>query len=251
MKPPLDWDAKTYDRVADPMEQWAREVIARVPLRGDETILDAGCGSGRVTALLVALVPRGRVVAVDGSARMVALARERFGDAVPVLHQDLLELTLDEPVDLLFSTAVFHHIHDHERLFARCHDALQPGGRLVAQCGGLGNISGFRGTSDVVAQREPYAEHLRDMPAPWNYASPQDTERRLTDAGFTDITCWLQPKPTPIAEPHPYLATVLLNYHLERLPEELRGPFVADVVAEVGEPFVADYVRLNIQATRA
>ncbi len=247
---PLDWDAETYDLVSEPQQEWAREVIDRLHCSGDEAILDAGCGSGRVTRLLAPLVPRGRIVAVDASEQMVAKARENIGDIAQVLHQDLLELTLDGPVDLVFSTAVFHHIHDHERLFARCYAALRPGGRLVAQCGGLGNIAGFRAIADAVAARDPYAQHLRGMRAPWNYAAPDKTARRLRGAGFVDTDCWLQPKPTELREPRAYLATVLLNYHLERLPAELHEPFVADVHAAAGDPVIADYVRLNMTARR-
>jgi trans-aconitate 2-methyltransferase len=246
----LDWDAATYHSVASPQERWAREIIARVHLRGDEAILDAGCGTGRVTQLLLELIPQGHLVAVDASERMVAAAREHLGDRAEVLHQNLLELHLQQPVDVIFSCAVFHHIHDHETLFARCFAALQPGGRIVAQCGGLSNVAQFRARADEVAAREPYVEHLRDMPAPWNYASPQDTEQRLRDAGYDEVRCWLEPRATPIDDPPAYLSSVLCNYHLDRLPAELHEPFVADVARQAGDPLVVDYVRLNIDARR-
>ncbi|MHB8492173.1 MAG: class I SAM-dependent methyltransferase, partial [Solirubrobacteraceae bacterium] len=187
MTNPLDWDAATYDRVADPQEVWAREIIARMELRGDELVLDAGCGSGRVTCLLLEELPRGGVLAVDASPAMVERAREALSTALParvtVERQDLLELTVRDPVDAIFSCAVFHHIHDHERLFARLRAALAPGGRLVAQCGGEGNIDAFRHISEEIAARPPYGEYLADMPSPWNYAGPQLTEARPGGAG--------------------------------------------------------------------
>ena len=116
-------------------------MIERIPLRGDETALDAGCGTGRVTRLLAERLPRGRVIAVDGSRAMVEEATERLADLAPrvsVRHGNLLELELDEPVDLIVSTATFHWILDHDALFRRLFAALRPGGRLVAQCGGRG-----------------------------------------------------------------------------------------------------------------
>jgi trans-aconitate 2-methyltransferase len=247
---PLEWDAATYDRVADPQEEWAREVLARLELRGDERVLDAGCGSGRVTRLLAELVPAGHVIAVDGSAAMVSRARENLRQEIDVVQQDLLELSLPEPVDLVFSTAVFHHIRDHDTLFERVRGVLRPGGRLVAQCGGEGNVSRFRSQADVVARREPYNQFLEGMPRPWLFASPSDSERRLRANGFEQVRCWLQPKPTVPGDPHGFLRTVLLNYHVDRLQEELRDPFVDDVLAAT-EPLEVDYVRLNIEAVAA
>src|SRR6187431_1425343 len=97
---PRDWDARTYDRVADPMTRWGAAVLDRLPLRGDERVLDAGCGSGRVTELLAERLPGGRVVALDGSSQMVAAARERlapFGDRVEYVVADLLEPLPLEP----------------------------------------------------------------------------------------------------------------------------------------------------------
>jgi trans-aconitate 2-methyltransferase len=259
---PLDWDAATYDRVADPQEAWAREIIARLDPRGDEVVLDAGCGSGRVTQLLLERLPQGRVIAVDASPAMVARAGERLaraGERAQVRCEDLLELRLPERVDAVFSCAVFHHVHDHERLFARLHAALRTGGRLVAQCGGEGNIAHFRAIADEVAARPPYAEHLAAMPAPWHYATVAETEARLRATGFAEIRCSTEAKPTIPSDARAFAGSVLLNYHLERLRErlsaeearELGGAFVEDVLAHAGEPLELRYVRLNIEATAA
>ncbi len=260
---PLDWDAATYNRnrVADPQEQWAREIIARLDPRDGGVVLDAGCGSGRVTKLLLERLPAGRVVAVDASPRMVELARETLAQdceagRVEVQRQDLLELDLAEPVDAVFSCAVFHHIHDHDRLFAKLRAVLRDGGRLVAQCGGAGNIDGFRTLAEFVAARAPYAEYLAGMHPPWNYASVADTEARLRVAGFDEIDCCTQLKPTTPADPRGFAETVLLNYHLGHMrasapaerAEELTGAFVDDVLANAGDPLELQYVRLNIQA---
>ena len=246
-----DWDAASYDRVSDPQVEMARAVLERLPLRGDETVLDAGCGSGRVTALLLERLPAGHVVAVDSAPSMVEHAREALGDRATVLCASLTELTLDEPVDAAFSNAVFHWIADHDRLFRRLFAALKPGGRLVAQCGGKGNIDAFRRLADEVAAEPPYAEHMRDFAGPWNYASPEDTEALLAAAGFEDVRCWLQPWPVQPPDPLEYARTVCLGNHLEALPEQLREPYAEEVVRRSGQPFVLEYVRLNIDATRA
>jgi trans-aconitate 2-methyltransferase len=247
-----DWDAATYDRVSNPQVEMAEAVLARLPLRGDETVLDAGCGSGRVTELLLDRLPEGRVVAVDSAPSMVEHAREALPpERATVLRQSLTELTLDEPVDAAFSNAVFHWIADHERLFERLSAALKPGGRLVAQCGGKGNIDTFRGLADEVAAEPPYAPYMEDFVGPWNYASPEDTEARLRAAGFEDVRCWLQPWPVTPDDPFAYAGTVCLGNHLEALPEELRRPYAEEVIRRSGEPLVLEYVRLNIDARRS
>lgn len=246
-----DWDAITYDRVARPQEEWARDVLDRLPLAGDETVLDAGCGTGRVTRQLLERLPRGRVIAVDSAPAMVKRARAELpADRVEVLQADLVDLVLEEPVDAVFSSAVFHWIADHDRLFYRLHAALRPGGRLVAQCGGRGNVEEFHRAVATVAEREPYQQTLGGWSGPWNFAGPQETEERLRRAGFTDVRCGLRDRPTRPPEPADFVRTVCLGHHLDRLPEDQRAPFVADVLAEAGEPLVLGYVRLDIEARR-
>jgi len=239
-----DWNAESYQRVSAPMEAMGREVLDRLELRGDERVLDAGCGTGRVTAALVERVPRGEVVAVDGSPAMVAEAQERLGPGVEVFVADLLELELDAPVDAILSTATLHWIPDHDRLFERLFAALNPGGRIVAQCGGAGNIASVRAAVDAVA--EPA---LAGYPGPWHFASPQETAERLERLGFTDVRAWPQDVRVEPEDPREYLATVVLGSHLERVPAERRDAFVEAVLARMPEPAI-DYVRLNLQARR-
>lgn len=221
----MSWDAAAYDRLADPQEQWAREIIARAAIAPGERVLDAGCGSGRVTRLLLELTDD--VVAVDGDGAMVEQARSGLPDAVPVLHQDLLGLALDEPVDVVFSCAVFHWITDHETLFARLRAALRPGGRLVAQCGGHGNIARVL---EVVGER----------PGTWLYATPEDTEARLRAAGFSDARAWLEPKPTRVPDLAAFLETVILHGQPDARETARRAAPQLDEL---------DYVRLNLEAT--
>jgi trans-aconitate 2-methyltransferase len=243
-----DWDAGSYHRVSVPHEEWARSVLDRLPLTGDETVLDAGCGSGRVTELLIERLPRGRVIAVDGSASMV----EKVGDVLrprdEALVADLTSLELDEPVDAVFSSAVFHWVLDHDRLFRRLSAALRPGGALAAQCGGAGNIDRLRRISDEVAASEPFAPYFEGFGAPWNYAGAEESEARLGAAGFEDVRCWLQPWMIEPPEPAEFLRTVCLGPHIDRLPEDLRAPFVEQILDAEPKPLQLEYVRLNIEA---
>jgi trans-aconitate 2-methyltransferase len=244
-----DWDAATYHRVSAPQLEWAERVLERLPLRGDEIVLDAGCGSGRVTQLLLDRLPRGHVVAVDSSQSMVDHAREALDPGrATVFRADLTELVLEEPVDAAFSNAVFHWIGDHDALFARLHAALRRGGLLVAQCGGKGNVARFHAAAREVAAEPPYAEHLAGWRGPWNFASAEETRERLERAGFTEIDTWLEPYPVIPPDPTGFLRTVCLGPHLEQLPEELRAGYVDAVRERCGTEL--DYVRLNIDAKK-
>ena len=245
-----DWDAATYHRISGPQLSWAQEQLDRLHLHGDEVVLDAGSGSGRVTALIAELVPRGRVYGVDAAPSMVAHAREELGDRATFLCQDLLELELPEPVDVVFSNATFHWIHDHQALFDRLHAVMAPAGRLLAQCGGAGNIHTFRVLADEVAAEEPFAPYFLEWHGPWNYAGAEETSERLTRAGFTEVETWLQDKPTPLEDPRPFVSTVCLVRHLDVLPAELRDRFIDAVLERYEHPFVLHYVRLNMTARR-
>jgi trans-aconitate 2-methyltransferase len=201
-----------------------------------------------VTAELVRRVPRGRVYGVDVAPSMVEHARAALGDQATVLCQDLTELALPEPVDAVFSNATFHWIHDHDALFAAVHGAMKPGGRLVAQCGGRGNIDAFRNVADEVAAEPAFARYFESWQRPWNYASAEQTAARLERAGFTDVETWLQPK--QVEPPRVFVQTVCLVRHLDPLPESLRNAFVDRVLERAGHPLVLDYVRLNMSARR-
>ena len=245
---PIEWDAESYDEISGPQLSWGMEVLGRLELRGDETALDAGCGSGRVTEELVNRLPDGRVIAVDGSAAMVAKARERLGERAGYLVADLSELEIDEQVDLVFSTATFHWIPDHDQLFGRLRSALRPGGRLVAQCGGEGNIHEHAEATAAVAALSEFSPYLEDA-EPWNYAGPEQTEGRLRRAGFSEARCWLEPKPVVPEDPLRFTMTATLGAHLARLPEELRQPFAEAVIERSQKPLTLDYIRLNIEAS--
>ena len=242
-----DWDARTYDRIADPQHSWGIAVLDRLPLVGTERVLDAGCGSGRVTEILAERLPRGRIVALDASPAMLDEARHRlaqFGDRVEYVQADLGQpLPMDGRVDAILSTATFHWVPDHAALFRNLAAVTRPGGRLVAQCGGAGNIEGLRRVTRTVGD---------GFDPPRMFATPLDTAARLEAAGFGQVEVWLTDEPTrfePGAPLETFLETVCLREHVARLAPETRSAFVREVARRMPEP-VLDYVRLNILATR-
>jgi trans-aconitate 2-methyltransferase len=245
-----DWDAASYDRVSHVQEGWASAVIDRLELAGDETVLDAGCGSGGVTAMLLDRLPSGRVIGVDASPSMIEQARLALGDRVELIVADLLDLELPHPVDAVFSNATFHWILDHRRLFERLHAGLRSGGRLEAQCGGLGNVEDFLNSIESVNGDERFAPYLRGIASTWNFASPGDTEVRLQNAGFVSVRAWLEERSERPRRPREFLEAVCLGAHLDRLPDELHEPYVTAALEVIPRPLTLDYVRLNISARR-
>lgn len=243
-----DWDGATYDRVADPMTRWGANVLERLRLRGDERVLDAGCGSGRVTEQLLERLPRGTVVALDASPSMLAEAArrlERFGNRVTLVCADLGQpLPVEGMVDAVLSTATLHWVADHDALFRNLVAVLRPAGQFVAQWGGAGNIQSVLDALRAAGET---------WPGPWNFAPPEATRRRLEAAGFEVEQIWLHDEPTPLGPGAPletYLETVILGAHLERLPDAARKPYVRVVAQHLPTP-VLDYVRLNVVARRA
>src|SRR6476620_2403591 len=199
------------------MTGWGLEVLERLRLRGDETVLDAGCGTGQVTEALRERLPRGHVIALDASPSMVAAAVERLGaDRMTYLTQDLLD-----PIPI---AAV-----------------LRPRGQLVAQCGGWGNLERVNAAAERAAGI--------DLMATKRYATPEETWTRLEAEGFVDIETWLTEAPIelPAGELEPYLRTVILSGEVARRSPEDADQLVHAVATELGEPSI-DYVRLNIVA---
>lgn len=251
-----EWDAASYEELADPMTRWGAEFLEYVDLRGDENVVDAGCGTGRVTELLLERLPEGTVLAVDISEKMVTAAAERFaGDRrVTVERQDLLELDA-RPADVIFSTATFHWILDHDKLLQKLAENLKPGGLLAAQCGGTGNVARVLATAEEVMQEERFQETFDGWSDKKYFADPETTKARLEKAGFGEIETWLHEEPTEfdsVEKLARYLKTVILRQHVAALPEDERDAFaraVAERMSQHGE-LVVDYVRLNMLARR-
>ncbi len=258
--PNRDWDARTYHQVARPHAAWGANVLDRLQLHGNETVLDAGCGSGRVTEGLVKRLPHGHVIAADLSAAMLQEARQAlqpYATRVSFLETDLQEIDSKlqgKTVDAIFSTATFHWIQDHLRLFQALHAILNPHGQLVAQCGGGNNLRRFMHTADQVAAQEPFTEELHGKSLWRHQYGAEETEQRLQQAGFQDVHVWLEDSPQHFDDAkalQDFARTVVLSRHVAALPEHKRDDFVAQVVTRVRDQegsYSLDYVRLNMDA---
>jgi trans-aconitate 2-methyltransferase len=256
-----EWNAKAYNRLLSPMQTWGEAVVEKLALRGDETALDLGCGSGRLTEFLLRRVPQGRVIAVDRSANMLASAREHlepiYGGRVDYLQASLDDLELNQVAELAFSNAAFHWVRDHPRLLRAIFAALKPGGFLVAQCGAAPNIARVRERLDRLQQSEPFRAYFGDWPGPWEFASPELMAERLTAAGFVDVETSMFEAPVHLSswdETHDFFENVILGTHLARIPDAaLRASYLHSMVEQSAAddpPYQQDYWRLNLRARR-
>jgi trans-aconitate 2-methyltransferase len=252
-----EWNAAVYHVVSEPQFAWGLRVLDRVAVAGNEHVLDAGCGSGRLTMELAARVPAGRVVACDLSDNMVRVARKTLGVAPDriVVRADLSQLPFRSAFDLIFSTATFHWVRDHERLFKELRGALRSDGRLEAQCGGGRNLALIHGRADSLASQAQFRDEFRGWQEPWLFASPDETEDRLRRAGFATARCWLEYAPTTFQDAAHYrdfVQAVVLRPYLSRISNEaLRARFLETLVGEASTddpPMTLDYWRLNISA---
>ena len=252
-----EWNAAAYHRVSGPQVSWGKKVLSRIQLRGNETLLDAGCGTGRLTEDLLQALPNGRVVGVDLSRNMLETAREHlaaYGGQVMFLSADLSDLPFHQAFDGIFSTAAFHWVLDHDKLFRSLHCALKPGGWLIAQCGGGPNLARVRERARNLIGASAYSEFLGNFREPWEFADAETTAARLHRAGFENIETSTEPAPTTFDSPEQFsefIRNVVFHRQLERIPDEsARKAFIGELTNQAmrdDPPLTLDYWRLNLQ----
>jgi trans-aconitate 2-methyltransferase len=259
-----EWNAANYHLVSKPHEKWGASVLDRIPRTDIALAMDAGCGTGKITGGLLERLPDAKVVAVDYSPAMLAVAEKeygpRYGERVSFRQVDLSTASaadFPERFDLIFSTATFHWIHDHQRLFHLLFDLLKPGGWLVAQCGGGPNLAEARAFAGKLMTGERFGHYFTRWVEPWIYENDGDTARQLEVAGFSDISAWLEEQPTDMGDAdtyRDYVRTVIFREHLAAISNDAdKVAFVEALVANAATanpPFVLDYWRLNMVAKR-
>lgn len=236
------WDGSIYDAVSGPQLDAGRRVVSGLNVLDGGVIVDAGCGSGRVTELILDAWANVTVVAMDVSSSMLSAAENRlrrYAGRVELIQADLTDAwPLQAPVDAVVSTNTFHWILDHRALFAAAHDAIKPGGQLLAVAGGSGSLESVRTTARRVGVG---VEGMN------NYADPEHTADLLGEAGFVEVRCWLDDEPVRFPT-HDDFVEYLANAALA--PYDRGAELASRVADDLAEP-VADFVRLNIIARRS
>ena len=252
-----EWNSAVYHRLSGPQVSWGKRVLSRLRLRGDEVVLDAGCGTGRLTAELLAALPHGRVIGIDQSQNMLNSARAhlaQFEGRVRLVACDLLHLPFEAAFEGIVSTAAFHWVLDHDRLFANLRHVLIPGGWLEAQCGGGPNLERLRRRADALAATPKFTSYFAGFREPWRYQDAEAAAATLRRAGFVDVETSVESAPTVLEDSAHYrefVRNIILRRHLENLPtEQARSEFMAQMTEQAAKddpPFLLDYWRLNLR----
>lgn len=254
-----EWDARSYHAVSEPQFEWGKRVLTSLELAGDESVVDAGCGTGRLTTLLANRLPKGSIVALDRSDNMAQVAAKTLAPipGATVAVADISAMPFPSVFDVVFSTATFHWILDHDRLFAEVYRVLKPGGRVHAQCGGGANLQRIQTRAFELSQTPEFAPMFRDWQWATYYADVESTTRRLRGAGFVDIDVNLEAAPFVFPSPEvfaTFISTVVLRAFLARIKtDDLRRQFVdriTEMAATDSPALELDYWRLNVRARR-
>lgn len=269
------WDAQTYDEVSRVIQyQWGQQVLKWRKWNGNEIIMDAGCGSGLLTKLLAKKVPRGKVYAVDIDVNMIRQAKMNLEDLqnVEIILADFTKVKLDRELDVIFSNAALHWVHDHTQVFQHFWKILKCNSlentELLIQCGGHGNLRRTLTVLREIIESNEFREYFANMDKPWYFAKPADTSNLLKRIGFinTKINTKvnLHNDRINLANRKLYsrfVKTVIMKPFLERLTEEKIKNRYLDLFLNKVESdssnsnasqttWSLDYVRLNIIAEK-
>jgi trans-aconitate 2-methyltransferase len=261
---PVKWNAADYAANSVVQQTWARELIARLNLHGDEHILDVGCGDGKVTAELARAVPRGSVTGIDASVEMIEFAKKTFPTRkfqnLRFRVMDARKIKFDRQFDLVFSNAALHWVDDHQAILLGAATVLKPGGRLAISCGGKGNAQDVFVALRPEIRLERWRDFFKNMPTPYFFYAPGDYEKWLPKFGLKINTLKLAPKDAAYEDAEGFatwLRTTWIPY-VQRVPENLREEFIAAVTARYLARHPADktgqihvrMVRLEINAVK-
>ena len=230
-----EWNAAAYAANSAVQQAWARELIAKLILRGDEHLLDLGCGDGKVTAEIARAVPRGSVMGADASRPMIAFAQKTFplkkNPNLEFCVRDARKIKFARQFDFVFSNAALHWVDDHQAILRGAASVLKPGGRLVISCGGKGNAHEVFLALRPEMRLKHWRDFFRQMPKPYFFYAPADYEKWLPKFGFKINRLELAPKDAiydDAASFATWLRTTWIPY-VQRVPENLREEFIAAV----------------------
>ncbi len=259
------WDAEAYTRNSSGQLAWARELMGKLALRGDERVLDVGCGDGRVTAELASRVPRGEVVGVDSSEQMIRRATREFPKSshpnLSFTRMDATSLTFTTRFDVAFSNAALHWVKDQPAMLRGVASSLRPGGRVLFQLGGKGNADGILSILGEMIVAEPWRRYFTEFEFPWMFLAPEDYRALLKTAGFSARRIELIPRDMRHAGRDGLVGWVMTTWmpYTESVPEDFREAFVAEAVDRylARHPLTSDgaavvrMVRLEVEAEKA
>jgi trans-aconitate methyltransferase len=182
------WNAVDYAKSSSVQQQWARELIRKLNLKGDETLLDIGSGDGKVTAEIATHLPKGSVVGIDSSEEMIRLAQSMFSvDAFPNLrfqHGNASSLQFENKFDVVFSNATLHWILDHRPVLRGIYSSLKHGGKVLLQMGGRGNADEVMAAFKRIIIKEEWRGYFDEFNFSYGFYGPDEYRIWLCEAGL-------------------------------------------------------------------
>jgi trans-aconitate 2-methyltransferase len=256
------WDANEYQKSSSAQHKWARELINKMELKGSETVLDMGCGDGKVTSELATHLKRGCILGIDSSIDMIELAGKTFPrEDHPNLHfklEDFQDINYNSVFDLIFSNAALHWIKGHADILKRIQKSLKPGGRLLIQMGGKGNAKKILDIADEMIVDEKWNKYFNGFSFPYGFYGPDEYGNWLHQADLKPLRVELIKRvmvQDGIDELKSWIRTVWLPY-TQRIPEDRREDFIHELgsiylikyPADEDGLISVDMVRLEVEA---
>ena len=261
---PFTWNATDYNRSSAAQQQWAEELIARLFLRGNERVLDIGCGDGKVTAAIARSVPDGSVVGIDNSADMIQFARDHFPQqqfpGLTFIRMDAQDLAFDEAFDIVFSNAALHWIRDHRPVLTGIRNCLLPGGRMLIQMGGKGNAEAVLEIVEEIRHDSLWKPYFAGFSFSYGFFGPDEYRPWLEEADLHPIRVELIKKDMTYPSRDEFAGWIRTTWlpYLQRIPEHLRPSFISTIVDRYVIRYPADrdgiihigMVRLEVEAVK-
>jgi trans-aconitate 2-methyltransferase len=259
------WNPEAYGRSSSAQKRWAEELISKIPIKGDERILDIGCGDGKITAQIASMVPEGSITGIDNSVEMISFAKGRYPQSrYPNLafeYGDASALEYADEFDLVVSFACLHWVLDHRPVLLGISRSLRPGGRLFIQFGGRGNADGILRVVNGLISGKGMNRYFEGFGFPYGFFGPEDYTQWLEQAGLRAVRVELVQKEmvqAGIEGLSSWVESTWLPY-IERVPEALQRDFIRDIAegyvsthpVDSGGNVRVKMVRLEVEAEKA
>ena len=187
---PVEFDGKRYEQTSAHQKEWGTRLIHELKLRGDEHILDVGCGDGALTAKLAEVVPEGSVMGIDASEGMIRTAQSHQNNNLSFQQLDVMSIHFYEKFDFVFSNAALHWVKDHNTLLGLLYRALKPSGVLRANFAGDGNCSTFNRIVKELMNHDEFRDAFEGFEWPWYMPGIDEYAGLLKRSPFRHAEVW-------------------------------------------------------------
>ena len=260
----FEWNAADYAKSSSMQQQWARELIQKLHLSGNERVLDVGSGDGKVSAEIASALPNGSVLGIDSSLSMVELSQKTFSpdhnSNLRFQLCDAKEIPFNNEFDVVFSNATLHWIVDHQPVLKGIYTSLKHGGRILLQMGGRGNADVVKNVMASVVTQNEWKQYFANFQFAYGFYGPEEYNEWLLENGFTSVRAELIPKDGVHKSREAFAGWFRTTWipWTNRVPDNLRSIFIDQVVDTYLQQHPADasgavhvpMMRLEVEAQK-